>query len=97
MNIDPIVLLAYVSVSINVITMIAACIAYAIFHVRKHRRKKTGSAIPDQPAGLPFYAALNFVLVDRRVRFEASVRAAERAHLKLSARLLEVAERVVLP
>ena len=51
MNIDPIVLLAYVSVSINVITMIAACIAYAIFHVRKHRRKKTGSAIPDQPAG----------------------------------------------
>ena len=52
MNIDPIVLLAYVSVSINVITMIAACIAYAIFHVRKHRRKKTGSAILDQPAGL---------------------------------------------
>ena len=51
MNIDPIVLLAYVSVSINVITMIAACIAYAIFHVRKHRRKKTGSAVLDRPAG----------------------------------------------
>lgn len=39
-------------------------------------------------------AALNFLLVDGRVRFEASARAAERAGLKLSARLLAVAERV---
>ena len=44
MDIDPIVLMAYISVSINVITMIAACIAYAIFHIRKRRRKKNGSA-----------------------------------------------------
>ncbi len=51
MNIDPIVLLAYVSVAVNVITMIAACIAYAIFHVRKSRRKKTGSAVLDRPQG----------------------------------------------
>ena len=51
MNIDPIVLLAYVSVSINVITMIAACIAYAIFHVRRSRRKRTGSAATGRPEG----------------------------------------------
>lgn len=50
MNIDPIVLLAYVSVAINVITMIAACVAYAIFHVRKGRRKKTGSAVLERSA-----------------------------------------------
>lgn len=52
MDIDPIVLLAYVSVSINVITMIAACVSYAIFHVRKHRRKRSGGAAPD-PSGAP--------------------------------------------
>jgi uncharacterized SAM-binding protein YcdF (DUF218 family) len=46
MEIDPIVLMAYVSVSINIITMIAACIAYAVFHVRKRRRRKPGSAAP---------------------------------------------------
>jgi hypothetical protein len=45
MDIDPIVLLAYVSVSINIITMIAACIAYAIFHIRKRRRKSHGSTV----------------------------------------------------
>ncbi len=40
MDIDPIVLMAYVSVAINIITMIAACLAYAIFHVRKRRRRR---------------------------------------------------------
>ena len=40
-------------------------------------------------------AMLNFVLVDGRVRFEAAPAVAERAGLKLSARLLGVAERVV--
>ncbi len=48
MDIDPIVLLAYISVSINIITMIAACIAYAIFHVRKRRRKKAGNSAADR-------------------------------------------------
>jgi hypothetical protein len=40
MEIDPIVLMAYVSVSINIITMIAACTAYAMFHVRRRRRRR---------------------------------------------------------
>ena len=44
MDIDPIVLMAYVSVAINIITMMAACIAYAIFHIRKRRRNRHVSA-----------------------------------------------------
>jgi hypothetical protein len=69
MDIDPIVLLAYISVSINIITMIAACIAYAIFHVRKRRRKAAAGATPG-PAGaavtpifLRRYAATGSMLV----------------------------------
>ncbi len=53
--------------------------------------------ITDAPTGLAEGSALNFVLVQGRVRFEASLPAAERAGLKLSARLLAVAERVVAP
>lgn len=53
--------------------------------------------VTDNPAGMSSYAALNFIIVDRRVRFEASQAAAEQAGLKLSSRLLAVAERVVVP
>ena len=38
---------------------------------------------------------INFVLDDGRVRFEINVKAAERAHLKISARLLTVAKLIV--
>jgi hypothetical protein len=51
MDIDPIVLLAYVSVAINIITMIAAFIAYAIFHIRKRRRKNDVGAAPRRSDG----------------------------------------------
>jgi hypothetical protein len=40
---------------------------------------------------------INFVLDDGRVRFEINLKAAEAAHLKLSARLLTVAKAVVDP
>ena len=53
--------------------------------------------VTDVPGGLPEGAMLNFLLVDGRVRFEASAVNAERAGLRLSARLLAVAERVVSP
>jgi len=53
--------------------------------------------ITDARSGLAEGSALNFVLVEGRVRFEASLPAAERAGLKLSARLLAVAERVQTP
>jgi hypothetical protein len=51
--------------------------------------------ITDMPGGLERGAALCFVEGDGRLRFEASVPAAERAGLRLSARLLSVADRVV--
>lgn len=51
--------------------------------------------VSDVPQGLPAGSALNFVTVGRRVRFEAAPLVAEHAGLKLSARLLAVAERVV--
>jgi len=38
---------------------------------------------------------INFVLDESRVRFEVNVKAAERAHLKVSARLLTVAKLIV--
>ena len=38
---------------------------------------------------------INFVLEENRVRFEINVKASERAHLKLSARLLIVAKLIV--
>ncbi len=38
---------------------------------------------------------INFVLDDSRVRFEINLQAADRAHLKLSARLLTVAKLIV--
>jgi YfiR/HmsC-like len=53
--------------------------------------------VTDEPGGLPEGSALNFVLVGRRLRFEASPSAAERAGLRLSARLLAVAERIIAP
>jgi hypothetical protein len=53
--------------------------------------------VTDAPSGLTESSVLNFVLVDGHVRFEASIPAAERSGLKLSSRLLAVAERVVAP
>lgn len=51
--------------------------------------------VTDMPGGLERGAALCLVEIDGKLRFVASVPAAERAGLKLSARLLAVAERVL--
>jgi hypothetical protein len=51
--------------------------------------------VTDDPAGLSLGGALNFVKVGGRVRFEASLVNAQRAGVRLSARLLGVAERVL--
>jgi len=50
--------------------------------------------VTDDEDGLNDGAVLNFVTLDHRVRFEVSLTAAERAHLKISADLLAVAVRV---
>jgi hypothetical protein len=51
--------------------------------------------VTDMPQGLERGAALSFVETDARLRFEASVPAAEAAGVRLSSRLLSLAERVL--
>lgn len=51
--------------------------------------------VADTAGGLESGAALNFVEVGNRLRFEAAPSAAERVGLRLSSRLLGVAERVL--
>ena len=58
-------------------------------------RKAHVLTVTDLPAGLKAGAILDFVQVDGRLRFEASLVAAHRADVKLSSKLLSVASRVV--
>ena len=51
--------------------------------------------VSDVPQGLESGSTLNFVRVDQHLRFEASLHAADRAGLKVSSRLLALAQRVV--
>jgi hypothetical protein len=51
--------------------------------------------VGDTPGFAKMGGVINFVLDENRVRFEINVKAAERAHLKLSARLLTVAKLIV--
>ena len=51
--------------------------------------------VTEGPLGLEAGGALNFVMVQDRMGFEASLRAIERAGLKVSSRLLALAQRVV--
>jgi hypothetical protein len=48
----------------------------------------------DHPRGLDEGGVINFLIVDRRVRFEVSMNAAQRAGLRISSQLLSVAVRV---
>jgi hypothetical protein len=50
--------------------------------------------VTDDEEGLNWGSVLNFVTLDRRIRFEVSLTAADRAHLKISSDLLTVAVRV---
>lgn len=58
-------------------------------------RGKPVLVVTDAPRGADMGAVLTFVTLQDRVRFEASVPAAEQGGLRLSSRLLAVAERVV--
>jgi hypothetical protein len=51
--------------------------------------------VGDTPGFAALGGAINFVLDDSRVRFEINLKAAELAHLKISARLLTVAKVVM--
>jgi hypothetical protein len=50
--------------------------------------------VSDAPGAIEAGSVINFVLVDKRLRFEVSVANAERHGLKVSSRLLAVAQRV---
>jgi hypothetical protein len=51
--------------------------------------------VTDAADGLEQGACINFLLLGQRVRFEVSLDAAERSSIKISSRVLAVAERVV--
>lgn len=50
--------------------------------------------VSDMPGAIEAGSVINFVLVDKRLRFEVSLANAEQHGLKISARLLTVAQRV---
>lgn len=54
-------------------------------------RSRPVLVVTDAPDGLPQGATINFRIVDNRVRFEISLRAAQRSGLELSSRLLSAA------
>lgn len=58
-------------------------------------RERPVLVVSDAPQALGAVGTINFLLVGGRVRFEVSLPAAERSGLKLSSRMLGVAERVV--
>jgi hypothetical protein len=51
--------------------------------------------VTESPQAFALGSAINFVLVDDKVRFDVSLRAAEAANLKISSRLLAVARKVI--
>jgi hypothetical protein len=59
-----------------------------------HQAGTTALIVTDCDNGLQQGSAINFVIVDERVRFDVALDAAERNGIKLSSRLLTVANRV---
>jgi hypothetical protein len=75
----------------------------AISGASKEQTSELLAAVKNQPVlivtesdqALALGSMINFMLVDGRVRFEASPKAARQSNLNISARLLQVAYRVV--
>jgi len=61
----------------------------------KAARERPLLLVTDSPDGLKAGASINFVIVRSRVRFEVSLDAAERSSIRISSRVLALAERVV--
>jgi hypothetical protein len=65
--------------------------------VRAARLLRSANAqltVTECDGGLPIGSVINFTIVDERVRFDVSLDAAEKKNVKLSSRLLTVANRV---
>lgn len=74
---------------------IAAAYPERIKQVMRELGSKSVLVVSDRPNGLEDGAMVNFVTLDRRVRFEISIAAADRARLKIGAELLSLAARVL--
>ena len=61
----------------------------------KDARDASVVVVSETPAGLVQGSIINFLLLSGRVRFEVNLDAAEAASIKISSRILAVAERVV--
>ena len=64
------------------------------YPLREHTRSKPILLVTDNRLGLEGGGVINFIEVDRNLRFEISLEAAERNGLKVDAALLSVAARV---
>lgn len=62
--------------------------------LREAARSQAILIVTESPDALKLGSVINFKTVDRRVRFEVSLSAAEQCNVKLSSQLLAVAERV---
>jgi len=62
--------------------------------LRQAALEKPILVVTDDPRGLDGGGIINFIEVDRNVRFEISLTAADRSHLKINSALLSVAARV---
>lgn len=60
----------------------------------KRAASRSTLIVTDEADGLRDGGMLNFLTIDRRVRFEVSLSAADQAHLKISSELLALAVRV---
>lgn len=76
------------------VVLVGGSVRRAAGWMRELRERPMLLTVTDAPRGLETGSVLNFVESEGKVRFEASLGAAEKAGLKLSSRLLAVAVRV---
>lgn len=74
---------------------VAAAYPERLKQVMQQLGSKPVLVVSDRPDGLEDGATVNFVTLDRRVRFEISIASANRAQLKIGAELLSLAARVL--
>lgn len=76
------------------ILFVSAEIMDELPRMREAARSQAILLVTESPDALKLGSVINFKTVDRRVRFEVSLDAAEQCNVKLSSQLLAVAERV---
>ncbi len=62
--------------------------------LRSAARSQSALLVTESPGALALGSVINFIPVERRIRFEVSLAAARKSNIRLSSQLLAVAERV---